>query len=334
MSYSFSIMSAAETETQFQDALALKIQELELEKYDDNKLVLDTMQEILEQYNLSTDHYRFIEMACRKFVETRDELASKTKTFETNQKKVDKLQDICRELQKKNKEKDTFVTEMKENLDASLKDVQAKIALYAEENDRNIQDNSKLRDALRKALEFDERRNAHVNALKDANDMLRAQHDEMDKKYTAIVDDYSAKFEEVSTENEHLKTKYRGEVAKNQQLGNSVLLLKEQLDQQAETKSIVEEFDSKYKGFIEQSKDCIEAYKKKIDVYKKQCHDLNNKLQQKNGKIDKLKTDNKALKNTNRKLDKKSSALENLCRAQQEKIRVAQEDEQSQSTAI
>jgi len=327
-------MSATETEAQFQDALALKIQELELEKYDDNKLVLDTMQEILEQYILSTDHYRFIEMACRKFIENRDELALKKKTFETNQKKVDKLQDICRELQKKNKEKDTFVNEMKENLDASLKDVQAKIALYAEENDRNIQDNGKLRDALRKALEFDERRNAHVNALKDANDMLRAQHDEMDKKYTAIVDDYSAKFEEVSTQNEHLKTKYRGEVAKNQQLANSVLLLKEQLDQQAETKSIVEEFDSKYKGFIEQSKDCIEAYKKKIDVYKKQCHDLNNKLQQKNGKIDKLKTDNKSLKNTNRKLDKKSSALENLCRAQQEKIRVAHAQEDEQSTAI
>merc|ERR1712217_582102 len=144
--------------------------------------------------------------------------------------------------------------QMREQVDNSLTDVKSRIALYVEENEVLTHENKKLRDALGKALEYDEKRNHHLKILQETTDFYRANHEEMDSKYTSIVD-------ELTKENDQAKKRLREQVTENITLKETNSLLYKKLEQNDDAKKLYDDFDKKYKVILEDNGKCIEQYK-------------------------------------------------------------------------
>lgn len=187
-----------------------------------------------------------------------------------------------------------------------------------EENSGLTNENRKLKEALRTALEYEQKRGQHLRILQETNDFYRANHEEMDKRYTSIVD-------ELSGENERIKTKLREMVSENTELKTTNALLYQKMNQDNETEKMFAEFDKKYKVIVEENVKCIEQYKSLNEKLKKQNDSLRKQNTTIRSKSEKSKDEMKTIKKTNQKLDKKVSTLTNLCRDLQSRLKQEQE---------
>merc|ERR1719433_1983672 len=142
---------------------------------------------------------------------------------------------------------------MQVQVDKGIAEVKSKISLYEEENNNIVKENNNLRAALKKAMEYNQKRTDHVKVLQNTNDFLREKHDEMDKKYQDICNEYQNRWEELSKEHETLKKRYEQRGIQNVQLKENIRLIAEKQVADEETRKMVSEFESKYKKLLEES---------------------------------------------------------------------------------
>jgi len=158
-------------------------------------------------------------------------------------------------------------------------------------------------------------------ALKNTNDFLRKNHEEMDKKYQKICEEYAEKYDNLGKDHEEIKQRYCSQISKT-------IILEKRIQQESETRDIMKEFDEKYKLLREN----LEVSQKHIDQYKlvneklmKQNSSLRNQTRQATERSGKLKTENKNLKKQNQKLNKSVGTLKNLSRELQNKLKAQNE---------
>jgi len=301
------------------DALSKRIRELQLEKFADAEVVQKRLQTFISTHSaaFSEDDVNFVTLFVESFAPHKQEISQLTTALAASKKKHKVLGNYCRTLEEQKKKLLTWKEQMKEQIDNSLTDVKSRIALYVEENELLVNDNRKLRDALGKALEFDTKRAAHLKVLQETTDFYRANHEDMDSKYTQII-------EELSKDSEKAKTRLRESVTENMTIKETNMLLYKKLAQNDDAKQLYDEFDKKYKVIIEENSKCIGQYKTLNDKLKKQNDSLRKQNSQTRLKSQKTNVESKALKKTNHKLDKKVSTLGNLCRDLQTRLKEAQ----------
>lgn len=310
---------------ELQNALSDRIRQLELEKLSNPEYVDKRLNEFQDKHAFSEEDFEFVKTLAEGWCTHVKEIEALKADVQRKTRKEERLGQLCRTLQEKNKQQVSWREEMQGQLDKSLKEVMSKISLYEEENSNILKENTNLRNALQKAVDYNSKRGEHCNALQKTNDFMREKHDEMDKKYTDICNEYSKKLEQVTKDHDLLKQRYREQVGQNQELKKNLLLLSEKIKQDKETRDMVDEFDSKYKVLLEESNKCIEQYKTYNDKLQKQNKIMKNKAHQSATKCEKFKAENKEFKKKNGKLNKKVSTLSNLCRELQGKIKSLQE---------
>jgi len=208
---------------------------------------------------------------------------------------------------------------MQGQVDKGIAEVKSKISLYEEENQNIVAENNNLKSALKKALEYNQQRTDHMKVLQSTNDFLREKHDEMDKKYQDICNEYQQRLEDLTKEHATLKQRYEQRGIQNIQLKEQIRLIAEKQVADEETRKMVDEFETKYKSLLEESSKCVEQYKTYNEKLSKTNQSLKTKEAQSRMKLDKVKAENKDLKKKSHKLDKKVSTLTNLCRDLQSK---------------
>jgi len=210
---------------------------------------------------------------------------------------------------------------MQKQLEEGMEDVKGKITLYEQENVKIAEDNKKLREALKKAMDYNEKRNKHVNVLKETNEYLRTKHDEMNDKYTEIFEDHAERYDNLEKEHKGLKAKYIDQITINNTLNK-------RLQQETEAKDMIAEFDEKYsilKTSLDESAKCIDTYKAINNKLTQQNQYLRKNAVENRQKVDKTTNENKELKKRNKKAEKKVSTLTNLCKSLQSRLKEAEE---------
>jgi len=309
----------ASAEQASKEALSKRIRELQLEKFADASEVTKRLKTFIKSHSaiLSEDDVNFVTLFVESYSPNKKEIAQLSTELSNLKKKKEVLGNYCRTLEEQKKKLLTWKEQMKEQVDNSLNDVKSRIALYVEENELLVNDNRKLRDALGKALEYDEKRSQHLNVLQETTDFYRANHEDMDSKYTQII-------EELSKDGDKAKKRLREQVTENITLKETNSLLYKKLAQNDDAKKLYDEFDKKYKIILEDNTKCIGQYKTLNDKLKKQNDSLRKQSRQTQTKSAKTKDESKALKKTNHKLDKKVTTLGNLCRDLQARLKEAQ----------
>jgi len=307
-------------------ALKDRIRQLEFEKYADEGEVQTRLKTFIDTHsaNLSQDDINFVTLFVESYSPHKKEITKLSTEVQKSAKKLEVVGKYCRTLETQN----NSLKSWKEQVDTSVTEVKSKIALYVEENSVLVEENRKLRDALTKALEYDQKRAQHLKLLQETTDFYRANHEEVDRQFTAMVD-------ELSKENDSLKKRLRQQVQENSTLKETTHLLHKKLKTDDEAKKIVEEFEKKYKVILEDNTKVIEQYKTLNDKLKKQNDSLRKHNAQTKIKSEKTKEEMKTMKKTNHKLDKRVTALGNLCRDLQARLKEAtraQNDSEQTST--
>lgn len=313
-------VTTGDDNTAVQDQLKERIQQLEIEKLSDAQHVKQRLAEFTANNpKLREEDRVFVDLLAEQLSSKIEELTGSKAKVQSLSRKEEQLRKLCRTFQDDNRKHKKWKDEAQHDLNKSIEEVKAKISLYEEENVTIVQHNQRLKDALRKALEYNEQRTAHQKKVQETNDFLRGKYDEMDKKYTSICDEYQKKLEQATEENQVLKGKYHQQVAHNEELKKGVILLKQRMNQDNETQKMIEELDKKYKVLLEDNNKYIEQLKDNNIKLQKVNKALKVKADQARTKGDKLKGENKDMKKNNHKLTKKVSTLTNLCRELQTK---------------
>jgi len=253
--------------------------------------------------------------------------------LQQSNRQKDALSTLSKKLSDKNKQLTKWREEMQGQVDKGIAEVKSKFSLYEEENQTIIAENANLKNALKKALEYNQQQTNHMKVLQNTNDFLREKHDEMDKKYQDICNEYQTRLEELTKEHGTLKQRYEQRGIQNVELKEQIRLIAEKQVADEETRKMVSEFESKYKKLLEESSKCVEQYKSYNEKLSKTNTSLKTKEAQSRMKLDKVKAENKDLKKKSHKLDKKVSTLTNLCRDLQAKNKQLQQSlETTEST--
>lgn len=303
-----------------QDQLKQRIQQLEIQKLSDAKHVSERLAEFMKHNpNLRDEDQVFVKLLASQLSSKIDEVTASNAKNQNLTRKKEQLTKLCRTLQDENKKHKKWKDEAQHDLNKSIEEVKAKISLYEEENVTIVQNNNQLKDALRKALEYNEQRTKHHNKVQETNDYLRGKYDEMDKKYTAICNEYQNKLEEANEETQLVKGKLVQQVAANEELKKVVVALKQRMNSDKETQQMMKDFDLKCKTLLDENSKYITQLKDVNSQLQKANKALKVKADQARTKGEKFKAENRDMKKTNHKLSKKVNTLTNLCRELQNK---------------
>jgi len=310
-----------------QDAVKDRIKQLEKEKFASAEHVRKRLEEFQGRVpNLTEDDDRFLTLLVDGWVEHTKKLKTLDSQLQQSTRQREALSTLSKKLSDKNKQLTKWRDEMQGQVDKGIAEVKSKISLYEEENQNIVAENNNLKSALKKALEYNQQRTDHMKVLQSTNDFLREKHDEMDKKYQDICNEYQQRLEELSKEHTTLKQRYEARGLQNIQLKEQIRLIAEKQVADEETRKMVNEFETKYKSLLEESSKCVEQYKTYNEKLSKNNQSLKTKEAQSRMKLDKVKAENKDLKKKSHKLDKKVSTLTNLCRDLQAKNKALVQD--------
>lgn len=314
------VNSDKNVESDLHDALKDRIWQLEKEKLSEPEFVRNRLKECLSRIAaISEDDRGFLNLLTEGWIDHANKIKTLESSLQTTQRKADTMSTLSKKLSEKNKQLTKWREEMQGQVDKGLADVKSKISLYEEENSTIVEENKNLRSALKKAVEYNQKRTEHITVLKQTNDFLREKYDEMDKKYSQICEEYQTRLEEVTGEHQKLKQKHQDRCLENVQLKEAVKLLNAKNKQDKETREMVAEFEEKYKKLLDDSGETIQKYKLYNEKLQKRNNSINTEAKQIRIKMEKMKAENKELKKKSHKLDKKVSTLTNLCRELQQK---------------
>jgi len=305
---------------ELQDAVKDRIAQLEKEKFNSPEHVRKRLEEFQGKLpNMGEDDERFLTLLVDGWIEHTKKLKTLESQLQQSNRQKDALSTLSKKLSDKNKQLTKWRDEMQGQVDKGIAEVKSKISLYEEENQNIVKENNNLKSALKKALEYNQQRTDHMKVLQSTNDFLREKHDEMDKKYQDICNEYQQRLEDLTKEHATLKQRYEQRGIQNIQLKEQIRLIAEKQVADEETRKMVDEFETKYKSLLEESSKCVEQYKTYNEKLSKTNQSLKTKEAQSRMKLDKVKGENKDLKKKSHKLDKKVSTLTNLCRDLQAK---------------
>lgn len=314
------------------NALKDRIKQLEKERFADAEHVRKRSEEFRGKLsNLTEDDDSFLTLLVEGWIDHTKKIKHLESQLQQSQRQKDTLSALSKKLTDKNKQLTKWREEMQGQVDKGIAEVKSKISLYEEENQNIVLENSHLKAALKKALEYNEQRTDHLKVLQSTNDFLREKHDEMDKKYQGICNEYQERLEQFAKEHTSLKKKYGERGVQNIQLKEQIHLIAQKQVADEETRKMVSEFETKYKKLLEESSKCVEQYKTYNEKLSKTNKSLKTKEAQSRLKLDKVKAESKDLKKKSHKLDKKVSTLTNLCRDLQAKNKQLQQSS-SEST--
>jgi len=319
---------------QLRDAVKDRIKQLEKERFADSEHVRRKLEEFQRKFNISEEDEGFLNLLGEEFSEKTRKVKTLESQLQQSNRQKDALSTLSKKLSDKNKQLTKWREEMQGQVDKGIAEVKSKISLYEEENQTIIAENANLKNALKKALEYNQQRTDHMKVLQNTNDFLREKHDEMDKKYQDICNEYQNRLEELTKEHATLKQRYEQRGIQNVQLKEQIRLIAEKQVADEETRKMVSEFESKYKKLLEESSKCVEQYKSYNEKLSKTNTSLKTKEAQSRMKLDKVKAENKDLKKKSHKLDKKVSTLTNLCRDLQTKNKQLQQSLESQESTV
>jgi len=316
------------------DAVKDRIKQLEKERFADSEHVRRKLEEFQRKFKISDEDEGFLRLLGEEFSEKTKKVKTLESQLQQSNRQKDALSTLSKKLSDKNKQLTKWREEMQGQVDKGIAEVKSKFSLYEEENQTIIAENANLKNALKKALEYNQQQTNHMKVLQNTNDFLREKHDEMDKKYQDICNEYNNRWEELSKEHETLKKRYEQRGIQNVQLKENIRLIAEKQVADEETRKMVSEFESKYKKLLEESSKCVEQYKSYNEKLSKTNTSLKTKEAQSRMKLDKVKAENKDLKKKSHKLDKKVSTLTNLCRDLQTKNKQLQQSLESQESTV
>jgi len=323
-------------EDKVNEAVALRIKELQVQKFSSEKVLLERKSKYGKKFSssMNDDDKVFFEMLCEGWLTHIKEIEQHKLTNERISRKSKKLEELCRQLQSTNKlltEQNTKASNLKSQMQTQLQkgidDVKSKIAFYEETNLEFHEENQRLRTGLRQSYEHSEKKQKLIDLLQKNNVELRKKHEETHNQYQLICDDYLAKLEETQDQNSDLKKKYVLAIEQNQ-------LLQQKIKAEKETKDLVDEFEIKYVKKLEESQTMVKQYKLINDKLQKQNHALAKRANDSKNKQDKFGKENKEFKKKNHKLDKKVSTLSNLCRDLQNRLRSQLQKQKSENEEL
>jgi len=316
------------------DAVKDRIKQLEKERFADSEHVRRKLEEFQRKFKISDEDEGFLRLLGEEFSEKTKKVKTLESQLQQSNRQKDALSTLSKKLSDKNKQLTKWREEMQGQVDKGIAEVKSKFSLYEEENQTIIAENANLKNALKKALEYNQQQTNHMKVLQNTNDFLREKDDEMDKKYQDICNEYNNRWEELSKEHETLKKRYEQRGIQNVQLKEQIRLIAEKAVADEETRKMVSEFESKYKKLLEESSKCVEQYKSYNEKLSKTNTSLKTKEAQSRMKLDKVKAENKDLKKKSHKLDKKVSTLTNLCRDLQTKNKQLQQSLESKESTV
>jgi len=319
---------------QLRDAVKDRIKQLEKERFADSEHVRRKLEEFQRKFKISEEDEGFLNLLGEEFSEKTRKVKTLESQLQQSNRQKDALSTLSKKLSDKNKQLTKWREEMQGQVDKGIAEVKSKISLYEEENQTIIAENANLKNALKKALEYNQQRTDHMKVLQNTNDFLREKHDEMDKKYQDICNEYQNRLEELTKEHATLKQRYEQRGIQNVQLKEQIRLIAEKQVADEETRKMVSEFESKYKKLLEESSKCVEQYKSYNEKLSKTNTSLKTKEAQSRMKLDKVKAENKDLKKKSHKLDKKVSTLTNLCRDLQAKNKQLTQSLESKESTV
>jgi len=134
-----------------QQRIKQRIKQLQKEKYSDVQKINNRVDQLLNENDSFNDEDTiFIKMLGDGWGEHLTSLnklkidnEKLTRTNLQQKKKSETLSTLCKQLQKVNKDLKGKIDDMKVSLDEGLKDVQSKISIYEEENERILEENKK-----------------------------------------------------------------------------------------------------------------------------------------------------------------------------------------------
>jgi len=319
-----------------QKRLKDRIKQLEKEKFASAEHVRRRLEEFRERITCSEDDESFLTLLVEGWIEHTKKIKTLDSQLQQTQRQKDALSTLSKKLSEKNKQLTKWREEMQGQVDKGIAEVKSKISLYEEENQNILAENNNLKSALKKALDYNQQRTDHMKVLQSTNDFLREKHDEMDKKYQDICNEYQLRLEELSKDHTALKQRYEQRGLQNIQLKEQIRLIAQKQVADDETRKMVNEFESKYKKLLEESSKCVDQYKTYNEKLMKTNKALKTKEAQSRSRLEKMKGEHKDLKKKSHKLDKKVSTLTNLCRDLQAKNKTLSEKptENSNETTV
>merc|ERR1719193_1179325 len=213
------------------NAVKDRIKQLEKEKFEDAEHVRKRLEEVREKLShkddKTEDDENFLTLLGEGWIDQSKKLKTLESQLQQNQRQKDALSTLSKKLSDKNKQLVKWRDELQGQVNKGIAEVKSKISLYEEENQNILAENNNLKSALKKALEYNKQRTDHMKVLQSTNDFLREKHDEMDKKYQDICNEYQQRLEDLTKEHATLKQRYEQRGIQNVQLKEQIRLIAE-----------------------------------------------------------------------------------------------------------
>merc|ERR1719494_986870 len=222
---------------QLRDAVKDRIKQLEKERFADSEHVRRKLEEFQRKFKISDEDEGFLKLLGEEFSEKTKKVKTLESQLQQSNRQKDALSTLSKKLSDKNKQLTKWREEMQGQVDKGIAEVKSKISLYEEENQTIMAENANLKNTLKKALEYNQQRTNHMKVLQNTNDFLREKHDEMDKKYQDICNEYQNRLEELTKEHATLKQRYEQRGIQNVQLKEQIRLIAEKQVADEETRN-------------------------------------------------------------------------------------------------